>query len=239
MPTLKVEYAKSSRSRCVNKDCSQFIQKGELRVGTGSTMPGASEMSFKWRHVCCFTKRQLASVGTVDELGGYDEMLPADQLKLQKMVRGELVGKTELRGKISIESDSPKKVAKKGGAGKKRPRSDDDDGGDTSDAGGDSDATDGGYSAPKERPMCPYGATCFRKNPDHFKEFRHGDERDEKYAPKPEAKASPRKAPVDDKEEEAPPAAATKRAADGRPLCPHGKMCFRTAAVHLTTFAHE
>lgn len=79
MPLLRVEHAKSSRSRCVLKECSKFILKGELRIGTAVMMPGVDEPSFKWRHLCCFTARQAKNAGSVDSVDGYDDLSDASQ----------------------------------------------------------------------------------------------------------------------------------------------------------------
>lgn len=98
MPPLKVEYAKSSRSRCVLKECNKFILKGELRIGTGVLMPGMEDPSFKWRHLCCFTDRQLKNVKSVDHIDGFDDLKEADQKHVLAMLRGELVGKTTFVG---------------------------------------------------------------------------------------------------------------------------------------------
>eukprot|EP01064_Diplonema_japonicum_P028193 TRINITY_DN4267_c0_g1_i2.p1 TRINITY_DN4267_c0_g1~~TRINITY_DN4267_c0_g1_i2.p1 ORF type:complete len:369 (+),score=81.56 TRINITY_DN4267_c0_g1_i2:55-1161(+) len=98
MPPLKVEYAKSARSRCANKQCAEIIEKGELRIGTGNMMPGMDDYSYKWRHLCCFTKRQLTSLSTIDQLDGYDDVKDGEQQLLVKLVNGELIDKVELKG---------------------------------------------------------------------------------------------------------------------------------------------
>eukprot|EP01065_Artemidia_motanka_P049349 TRINITY_DN8157_c1_g1_i3.p1 TRINITY_DN8157_c1_g1~~TRINITY_DN8157_c1_g1_i3.p1 ORF type:complete len:322 (+),score=102.63 TRINITY_DN8157_c1_g1_i3:69-968(+) len=100
MPPLKVEYAKSGRGKCANNSCKGLIEKDELRIGTGGTLPGMDEISWKYRHLCCFTKRQLNSVTGVDVIDGYDDIDPKDQKWVDRMICGELIDKTDLRGKI-------------------------------------------------------------------------------------------------------------------------------------------
>ena len=97
---MKVEYAKSGRSKCTWKKCSQFIDKGELRIGTGSQMPGVDEISYKWRHLCCFSNIQIKNLGSVDHIDGYDECLPEHQEALRRMMKGEYIEQyTKIRGK--------------------------------------------------------------------------------------------------------------------------------------------
>eukprot|EP00667_Euglena_gracilis_P002735 EG_transcript_2740 len=96
-PKAMVEYAKSGRSRCTHKPCSETIEKGELRVGTPVTMPGADSASFKWRHVCCFTARQIDNAKSIDNVHGLEELKPADRLLVKRMMGKELVGDLSLR----------------------------------------------------------------------------------------------------------------------------------------------
>ena len=114
MPPLKIELAKSSRGKCALKECGKVIEKGELRVGTGNLMPGAEEYSFKFRHLSCFTKRQLASVSGPEAFEGYPDLCDADKAMVEMLARGELVGKNELIGRISPDAmASPTPTAKK------------------------------------------------------------------------------------------------------------------------------
>ena len=111
MPPLKVEYAKSGRSKCALKACQEVLEQGELRIGTGNMMPGAEDFSYKWRHLCCFTKRQLSAVSTVDQLEGFDDLDEGDQKLMLKLIKGQLIDKAELKGAVGriTGSKSPTK----------------------------------------------------------------------------------------------------------------------------------
>jgi hypothetical protein len=98
-------------------------------------------------------------------------------------------------------------------------------------------------------PVCPFGATCFRKNPDHFRQFSHGDA--PKAAPASSekllaviAKKRPATAVVEDFLLTTRPVVpvlptgspgATKLGA----RCPHGALCFRNDPKHFVDFDHS
>ena len=134
MPPLKVEYAKSSRSKCQNKQCAQIIEKGEVRIGTGGLMPGAEEYSFKFRHLCCFTKRQLVALKTIDQLEGFDDLEEVDQELMKRLIKGDLVDDFTLRGNTGECADgatpaaapAPKAKEADGSPAKKRAKKDKD-----------------------------------------------------------------------------------------------------------------
>ena len=155
MPPLKVEYAKSARSRCSLKECAQFIDKGDIRIGTGTMMPGSTELSYKWRHLNCFTKRQLASVTSAAALEGVEDLLTADQEMMKKMVRGELVGRADLVGARKRAREAEVGVAAAASSVSARP---------SRTAAADPD---------REGERCPFGAMCFRTNPKHFRDMLH------------------------------------------------------------------
>ncbi len=210
-------------------------------------MPGASELTYKWRHLCCFTKRQLASVSGVDQIQGYDDCGPEDQALLGRLVRGELVGDAKIIGRISgagadhaAATTSP---GKKTGGTRKRNREGDSGSDDFGGAPADSDATetedeDASPAPPPLKPMCPHGADCYRKNPEHFAEYRHpGD-------PVPPPAATTVKVKIDPKKDAAAgaaPISATKPIAyakNGKPICPFDALCFRTALSHFKEYEH-
>lgn len=258
MPPLRVEYAKSARSRCTLKECSKFIEKGEVRLGTAVMMPGMDEPSFKWRHLCCFTARQVKNAGgSVDNIEGFDDLMQPDRDLVVKMMKGSLVGDSSIIGKTgtagaspSVDASAPKKKAEGGKAKtvvpKKRQRAAGD--------GADSDATDdyevfeeGQTTSVVERPMCPYGASCFRKNAEHRAQFRH-DAGESSTSPLTATHVSigaKKKEPataLSSAAEAAPPAAAIESSAAestaGSKVCPHGPLCFRTDAKHFADFVH-
>ena len=63
---------------------------------------------------------------------------------------------------------------------------------------------------------CPYGARCYRKNPDHFVEFSH-----------------PKKAKGEDTTDSAPTIKD-----DGLPPCKYGASCYRKNLLHFAEFSH-
>lgn len=65
---------------------------------------------------------------------------------------------------------------------------------------------------------CPYGARCYRKNPDHFAEFSH-----------------PKKAKGEDTTDSA---SAPKIDDAGLPPCKYGASCYRKNLMHFAEFSH-
>lgn len=63
------------------------------------------------------------------------------------------------------------------------------------------------------RPVCKYGAKCYRSNADHLKQFQH-----------PSSTPKPAKAP--------------EAESSSKPPCTFGSKCFRTSATHLATYSH-
>ena len=114
MPDIRVEYAKSGRSRCVYKTCSTVIEKDEVRVGPAVLMPGADTPSYKWRHLCCFTARQIANVKSIDDIEGLDDLSKSDQALVKRMLAKELIDDFSIRGctgSSTASSAKPKKPA--------------------------------------------------------------------------------------------------------------------------------
>ena len=237
--------------------------KGEMRIGTGVLMPGMEELSYKWRHLCCFTARQIKNIGgSLDSIEGFEDLKDEDQQVLKKMLRGELVGDATIIGRgAEATGASPAAPTKKKGVAspppvetRKRPRAaavlkDDDV----------SDATDD-YETQiviqdEKPPLCPYGASCFRKNPEHFKAYRHSgrddnDDDDDDGSDKKHGDVSTRAVVVVAKKVETakavpsptpqlPPTAATPLPAGSKAKCPHGVMCFRKDPKHFADFEHS
>lgn len=252
-----------------------MIEKGEVRVGTGIMMPGMDEPSYKWRHICCFTARQAKNAGgSVDSVEGLEDLSETDQKLILRMMKGELVNDHSLLGKTGTAGTAAAAVvaspkAKKAPAGdavgakpKKKARVEGgaaDGGGYASDATDDYDVEETGTATVAViKPLCPYGAGCFRKNPAHFAEYRHGDEADTTAA----GGAWPRTAEVvtivaKKREAVAPgiassvlpiathvsveraPAAVVSTLQPGeKKRCPHGALCFRTDAQHHADLLH-
>ncbi|GBL77991.1 Tyrosyl-DNA phosphodiesterase 1 [Araneus ventricosus] len=96
------------------------------------------------------------------------------------------------------------------------------------------------------RPKCEYGQNCYRKNPDHLRNFDHSGDNHE-----PE-KTSLSKKKVNrydlkttkgktEKITSSPNSKALKKMkeTDNRPKCMHGKDCYRKNPDHLREFNHE
>lgn len=284
VPPIKVEYAKSARSRCTLKTCNLFIQKGEVRIGTGSMMPGADELTYKWRHLCCFSGRQIKNIhASVDNIDGFEDLEEPHQAIIHKMLKGQLEGDNSIKGAVvsaviagSAGDGDGKAKKKKAGVGatlmgnsnvdllsqktstqlgKKRPR-----GpavtleGALVDTGAESDATDEyEVGITNQKPMCPHGASCFRKNPDYFKEYRHAGDKDinlednhmqptvvKKYVKEGGHSASANAI----SSSSAPPVASSKpvvtsaNASSGKQVCPYGATCVLKTPAHLHQYLH-
>ena len=235
---LRVEYAKSSRSQCSLKECSKLIMKGEVRIGTGVMMPGRDEYTYKWRHLCCFTARQLKNCEGVESIEGFDGLKEADQLLVHRMIKGELVGDSSVIGHGAEVSVMPSNKPVKNNKAKEKEHTtvaiakrqrDPDCGSDTDDY----EVEINGADAQVPRPKCPYGTACFRKNPSHFSEYEHAEGNVD--APHPVLSIKVTKIP------KAHPASAsrTEMPSTGAPeMCPFGALCFRTDPAHFKALKH-
>lgn len=209
MPKLCVEYSKSGRAKCSLTSCGKKIEKNELRIGTEVILPYSDEgvETWKWRHLCCFTERQLGNAkgtGDIDSIQGEDALAPADRALVQKMREGKLIADTSIIGRIGDIASSELATQLKGKGGgaaakaKPKPKKSEEEGGASASAtpgqkraraprktkaaavadgdGVDSEATDE-YEVAVEtvsaKPTCPYGADCFRTNPEHFQQYSH------------------------------------------------------------------
>lgn len=125
--------------------------------------------------------------------------------------------KPELKKQHSILFST---VPSRSSSGAKVVTTDDEDSGDE-----EAQANRKGKASKPAKPLCKYGATCYRTNADHLARFSHGDaERTAPIAPAPTAQsaaASPGKA--------APPAL---------PQCPYGAECYRRSEAHLREYSH-
>ena len=171
MPPLKVEYAKSGRSVCSLKECSKAIDKGCVRIGTGAMMPGVDELRYKWRHLCCFTKRQLASVSSVDGISGFEDLTPDDQMLVRKMITGALIGDA------SAMSPSPTFVTTSPTSSPKKKARAEESGAPSVSEAFQPPAVATAETAlpigPDGRRMCPHGQLCFRLDAAHFAHCSH------------------------------------------------------------------
>ena len=88
----------------------------------------------------------------------------------------------------------------------------------------DSDDSDQGPPSKKAKtgavPLCPYGERCYRKNPQHFKDFAH---------PKKDGK-------TDDKTKNN--VTVTKIDPKKLPPCPFGAGCYRKNLIHFAEYSH-
>eukprot|EP00744_Colponema_vietnamica_P019270 GILI01027257.1.p1 GENE.GILI01027257.1~~GILI01027257.1.p1 ORF type:complete len:311 (+),score=66.35 GILI01027257.1:51-935(+) len=120
------------------------------------------------------------------------------------------------------------------------------------DCGADSDATDEyEVGVTNQKPMCPHGANCFRKNPDHFKEYRHPGDKDVNLG---ENVMQPTVVKKFEKESGTTAAASSTAAVatgpfaggavikaaggGGKAACPYGAMCVLKTPAHLNQYAH-
>lgn len=314
MPPLKVEYAKSGRSKCSLKACSAVIVKHEVRIGTGMVLPFVEDsdaLQFKWRHVCCFSDQQLKnsrSSGDLDKIDGYNDLAPADKALIEEMKKGTLVGKKSVVGRVGDVANAPafsaalgKRVPAKKTSKKHKKESDDENESDSANSNqptagekrkrqppskkakpasgfvdnhddGLGDTAGRGSSMPTlsngcdddlwecdtveydvvvvdqayEKPQCPHGRTCYRTNPQHFRDYSHG-EQSTAGMDEIAGSSTPVRMPVIKKcatiavDSESKMGDSLVSGADSgaqRPLCPNGSMCFRKDPVHFKAFRH-
>jgi len=85
------------------------------------------------------------------------------------------------------------------------------------------------------KPKCKYWDKCYRKNPEHLKEFAHPS--DVKTTPSPTS-PTPSPTPNDDKKTDSePPKKKLKSTAD-LPPCPYGVACYRKNIIHFAEYSH-
>eukprot|EP00796_Vickermania_ingenoplastis_P005781 gene5781-4132_t len=189
-------YAKSARASC--SKCKKAIAKHEVRIGTEIQLPGGDDVlaSWTWRHLCCFTDRQIKNAeasNAFDNIDGIDTLAPCDKALVEEMKQGKLIDKTELIGRIgdiknsnmpppepkgkrqrAASADGPSPSTKKAPAakrGKKAPV--------TPSIPPDDGTEDFEVEiVSADTPVCPYGESCFQTQAHHYKEFRHGDVKD-------------------------------------------------------------
>lgn len=79
-------------------------------------------------------------------------------------------------------------------------------------------------------PTCPYGARCYRKNPEHFKEFLHPPKQTTDTASTSDSNDSTKRAKTKTK----------PSLPDGKnlPPCKYGASCFRKNLLHFAEFSH-
>jgi hypothetical protein len=100
---LIVEYAKTGRSSCNDKNCSfraadgtALIEKGCVRIGSQYPSPFDPEkLAVAWYHAACRIRnvqqrgrknRRTIIIRSVDQLAGYDDLEPKDQNALRTLI---------------------------------------------------------------------------------------------------------------------------------------------------------
>ena len=84
-----IEYAKTGRSKCQDKKCNQLIAKDDLRLGSVG-YAGAYESIF-FKHWNCVTSKQLANIGSVGNLQGFESLSAEDKIKVNNSVGNQKV----------------------------------------------------------------------------------------------------------------------------------------------------
>lgn len=184
MSKICVEYAKSGRSACSSAKCKQKILKDELRIGSEVQFPnssGEAATSWKWRHLCCFTSRQIDNANAshaLDSVEGYDLLAASDKALFDQLKEGKLVDKTELIGRIGDTANAVKVVdteKKKPTKRKRSPTADSPPLKKTAPLPPDDGTQDFDVEVLAEDvPLCPYGSVCLETDHAHQKQFRHG-----------------------------------------------------------------
>lgn len=195
MPNLCVEYAKSARAKCTK--CKIAIQKHEIRIGTEVQLALGSDdpvVSWQWRHLCCFTDRQIKNAeasGAFGNINGYDELASDDKALVDDLKMGKLVDKTELIGRIGnaesasasskkekTTTDRTKETNSADIRTRKRVKTEKNIPGRKSSTTPLDDEDTEEFEVDvvvSDAPLCPYGEICFQTQPLHHLQFRHGD----------------------------------------------------------------
>lgn len=228
MPKLKIEYALSGHSKCTATSCKKTIAKHELRIGTEYVVPGIltgkpSEAldgdeekdpttAFRWRHLCCFTDRQIQNARTSGDLAaieGYELLAPKDKQVVEDMKAGKLVNKTEYMGRVGDVANSPmadELIKPKKRAPAKRKAADNDDDNDTDNPN------------KKKTKAAPTSPAAKRAKKETVAKDNDKDDVDSEATEEYEVAV------------EAVPA---------RPPCPFGPDCFRTNEEHFLQYDHS
>jgi hypothetical protein len=92
--------------------------------------------------------------------------------------------------------------------------------------------------ASSSKPVCQYGANCYRKNPQHLKDFSHPNvsKKDDQKPSNSSANATTGSAATASSATSSVTAAAV--AASKLPPCKYGAHCYRKNLLHFTQFSH-
>lgn len=183
MPNLCVEYAKSGRAKCTG--CKTVIQKDELRIGIEVIIPlGDKEpvSNWQWRHVCCFTERQIKNAekaGTLETISGIENLDDKDKNIVEDMKKGNLAGKINMIGVVKrnpVPSNSRKTKRETPVSSQKQGKKEETDAPHLSHSSIPNDDTEEfevDFVSPNA-PACPAGEACRLTEPFHYKQFSHG-----------------------------------------------------------------
>ncbi|XP_064647654.1 uncharacterized protein LOC135500253 [Lineus longissimus] len=89
------------------------------------------------------------------------------------------------------------------------------------------------HDAPSSKPACKYGSNCFRKNPQHLKDFDHP-----KSSKTDDKKTSTATPSTSQTASASLSASAVATAASKLPPCKYGAHCYRKNLLHFTQFSH-
>ena len=96
---------------------------------------------------------------------------------------------------------------------------------------GSSDSSDGDDQPAKK--SCPYGASCYRKNPVHFKEFSHPGDKDYTDTKTSTITSVSSTATIKDGD-----SSGTKSGSSSLPACKYGAKCYRKNLMHFAEYSH-
>ncbi|KEG09765.1 Poly polymerase and DNA-Ligase Zn-finger region family protein [Trypanosoma grayi] len=221
MPQLRVEYAKSGRAKCALTACLQTIVKHEVRIGTAVVFPvsggsqpttGEEQLSYKWRHLCCFTEKQLQNAkasGDLDTIEGFDDLAPADRELVCQMKSGELLQRPDLKGRVGDVANSPQaaELLPKGASPAKERKV----------------ATKTSTSASIAKASPPKVPAKSTRPAKRAREVSEGSNHNNKN---------------DDGDASDATVEFEVVVETSRPRCPYGDKCFRTSAEHMAEYSH-
>jgi len=117
--TYKVEYSKTGRAKCKDKDCKENIDQGVLRIAKCSIDTHFSDGDIKtdWFHAPCWFNAQKRTrpgtkvVESTDDLEGFDGLKSGDKETIKDLIAGKKGAGAKKKAKKddSDDDDKPKK----------------------------------------------------------------------------------------------------------------------------------
>jgi len=132
--TYKVEYSKTGRAKCKDKDCKENIDQGVLRIAKCSIDTHFSDGDIKtdWFHAPCWFNAQKRTrpgtkvVESTDDLEGFDGLKSGDKETIKDLIAGKKGAGAKKKAKKDDSDDDDKPKKKKAAPKKKKAAASDD-----------------------------------------------------------------------------------------------------------------